>query len=167
MIFNTPRGCCVQSAGMRVQGAVLALFGASASSAVGLVTPHVSFSSNSSNLPSSSRAIGKWTVPLGHSTSLQACAELCIAWDGSHTPTPAATTRCRSFTRYADDYSVNASLAGQCTGRIDSAWVPLHVVAVDSGAVLWPCDDAMDCSLNGKCSANKTCACSTGWTGTR
>ena len=101
----------------------------------------------------------------GRTDSVAACGALCVAWQ----PGADAAQRCRSFTRFADTYSSNISLAGQCFGRLDPSWVPLEATgedAADSGTVEWPCADSLDCSLNGKCAAG-TCACNKGWKGRR
>lgn len=136
--------------------------------------PPVTFSYNVSNINSlssnevvKSGVASRWVQPLGHTGGLDGCATACIQWQSSNglfCGTRAAPcvwrstdevcragTRCRSFTRYNEQYTANASLVGACFGHTDRAWVPLSVSGgMDSGEVEWPCESDFDCSFNGQ-----------------
>ena len=134
--------------------------------------PPVTFAYNASNINSlqaqqvtQTGVDSEWVKHLGPTDSIEACAERCLAWR----PTEAAAAKCRSFTRFTAHYAKNTSLAGQCYGHTDLAWVPNPIGPgqADSGVVEWPCEIDDDCSLNGKCGASNTCQCNTGWRGVR
>eukprot|EP00035_Acanthoeca_spectabilis_P005488 m.114299 g.114299 ORF g.114299 m.114299 type:complete len:474 (-) comp13048_c0_seq2:65-1486(-) len=139
--------------------------------AVCVGAPPVTFSYNVSNINSlssnevvKSGVASRWVQPLGHTGDLDGCATACIQWQSSN------GTRCRSFTRYNEQYTANASLVGACFGHTDRAWVPLSVSGgMDSGEVEWPCESDFDCSFNGHCDvATGVCDCGkSGWAGRR
>ena len=124
----------------------------------------ISFYYNASNANSlqerrviSSLVDSPWLKVLGFATDLAACGTLCVEYTAA---------RCTGFTRTATPNGTRPN----CFGNVDGAWLPLpdspgpHLF--DCGRVSWPCESALDCSLNGQCQAG-SCACSSGWVGER
>ena len=72
--------------------------------------------------------------------------------------------------------AVSGNYSCHCYARTDGIWAPVPQKLVDSGFIRpvaptpgptpFICADAMDCSLNGECSAAGTCNCDSGWRGT-
>ncbi len=131
------------------------------------VPPKITLHWNATNRVNQGAAQDSTLISLGRTVSVEACGALCVAWQAAAGDT--AQQHCRSFTRFADTYVSNASLAGKCFGRLDPSWVPLQAIdndAADSGTVDWPCSSSLDCSLNGKCQ-DGMCECNKGWKGHR
>ena len=63
--------------------------------------------------------------------------------------------RCTSFTYYNSDY-VDGGYTKHCYGIIDNpVWSLQDVMNAETGRILWPCRNDMDCSLNGECESAK------------
>lgn len=148
-----------------------------AQAAAPLAAPGITLSPHTTNRVHRGADTDATLQSLGHTTSVEACGALCVAWVPSSTASyaaampaaPSQQQRCHSFTRFADAYADNSTLAGHCFGRLDPSWVPMQAVgssAADSGTVNWPCADDLDCSLNGKC-MHGACTCGKGWRGDR
>jgi hypothetical protein len=107
---------------------------------------------------------GRWVTNLGTTLDTNDCGAKCIAWSNLSRP----GVRCRNFVRYGAAFAKNSNISKKCFGHLDANWAPSSFDAtfVDSGEVLWPCETALDCSLNGICGAG-TCKCDAQWTGTR
>ena len=60
---------------------------------------------------------------------------------------------CYSFTYHTE--KVQTPYARHCYGVInDPIWSPTKEDNINSGRILWPCRNGMDCSLNGECMIN-------------
>ena len=63
--------------------------------------------------------------------------------------------RCTSFTYYNSDF-VGGGYTKHCYGIIDDpVWSLQVVMNAETGRILWPCRNDMDCSLNGECDSAK------------
>jgi hypothetical protein len=130
--------------------------------------PSVRLSFNTSNLYGGQRnQIGQneteieWVLIFGHTDTLGDCQKLCVEYKNATDP----AEKCHSFTYFATDQRWGQ--AGGCYGRTDPAWSLIPGMnGIANGFVEWPCEDEMDCSLNGKCAAG-TCTCNRGWKGKR
>lgn len=107
-----------------------------------------------------SGALPPFVAALGGSADASACGALCGRWRNASD----VGQRCESFTFYGG--TAQPALHGKCFGHSSVAWFANPSVGnATSGRVLWPCNDSLDCSLNGECSASGGCTCSAGWTG--
>ena len=89
---------------------------------------------------------------LGQQQDEASCLKACIA----------ATARCWSLTFFA-----TGPFSRQCFGVTSPRWSPTPDNASSSMRLLWACRTDDDCSLNGACLMNGTCACRHQWEGHR
>ena len=103
---------------------------------------------------------------LGVQQTVEECAQACAAFRYRD------VFPCRSYTFFLTTYGNTSKQKGWrslCYGRIDDVFFGATRPgdgAVTSGINLVPdCTTAMQCELNGRCSAQGKCECAQGWTG--
>jgi hypothetical protein len=94
---------------------------------------------------------------LGNFTSFELCLEACRTWHAQ----PGA--KCKAAEWYMANPSEPRSQG--CYARIDGLNQTTGQPGVISAQLAWPCVTDEDCSLNGVCRANGTCACDPQWGG--
>ena len=79
---------------------------------VNAAAPPITFHWNVTNRMNQGAGEDSTLLSFGHTDSVETCATLCAAWRAKAAGT--SLQRCRSFTRFANSYFTNISLAGKC-----------------------------------------------------
>ena len=127
------------------------VFGATALSLA--VPPHKLYNgfNNAQNvLVPGGNSTGGTVLSLGQQQSTDACLAACAGLGSA--------PRCFSFVLAAD---------GECFAVTTPGFNPSYEDGATTGVLDWPCRGAEDCSLNGMCGKDGTCACRPAWGGER